>query len=93
MDVRKFRGLQIAKAGRIKKLKNSWLVPSESRNDYYSVKLVGDKQVCNCPDFELRQHKCKHIWSEFPELLLYFEMTAAIMSASFLKFLDEYIKS
>jgi len=63
MDYRKFKGLQIAKTGKIRKLVNSWLVPSESRGTFYSVKLVGDTQVCDCADFDLRQQKCKHIWS------------------------------
>lgn len=62
-DVRKLRGMRIAATIPILKKGESWLVPSESRNGYYKVSAKDDGYTCDCPDYELRQKKCKHQWA------------------------------
>ena len=63
IQVRKQKGIEIAKTGKIKMQGNKWLVPSQSLNRYYEVILRIDKSVCNCPDFAERGLKCKHIFA------------------------------
>jgi len=67
-DPREQRGLAIAKNFDIKYSKGIYYVPSASRNKAYKVSLK--PQRCECPDFENRRKKCKHIyaaqhWIEF----------------------------
>ena len=64
MEVRKQRGMEIAKTSRIvKNEKGQWKVPSQSGAGYYMVESNGFGAECNCPDHELRNSKCKHIWA------------------------------
>ena len=64
MEVRKQRGYEIAKTSRIEKTeKGYWKVPSQSGAGFYIVKSNGFGAECDCPDHELRQCKCKHIWA------------------------------
>jgi hypothetical protein len=58
MDARYERGLQLAQRGDIVKHANGWKVRSQSGNGSYFVHL-DDQPSCTCPDFELRQQKCK----------------------------------
>jgi transposase len=65
---RELRGLEIAAKARISRQGDRWLVPSQSgnknvREGYYKVKPDPSTPHCNCPDHELRQVKCKHIWA------------------------------
>lgn len=62
-EIRKQRGLLIAKTSRIQQTKNGWKVPSQSGKGYYLVKSDGYGGSCNCADFENRGRKCKHIWA------------------------------
>lgn len=63
-DGREERGRQIAAAGRIKQSGNVYLVPSQSSGGTYVVDLAAeDGPTCNCPDFELRRQRCKHVHS------------------------------
>ena len=63
-DMRKMRGLQIAKTSRIiRDDKGRWKVPSQSGHGLYTVKSDGYGASCNCPDFKDRGCKCKHIWA------------------------------
>ena len=62
MDVRKERGLQLAQRGHIVKQGDTWKVLSQTGNGYYSVNLDNGPR-CTCPDFELRQQKCKHVYA------------------------------
>jgi putative transposase len=40
----------------------SFAVPSQTGNNAYEVRLLGERYVCTCPDFEYRQiDACKHI--------------------------------
>jgi len=65
LDVRKARGFEIAQAGQIKKNGNGWLVPSQSNGTSYNVKFseFEHKHSCNCPDYQYRKIKCKHIFA------------------------------
>lgn len=58
---REQRGLQIARNFRIERKNGFWRVPSASKNKFYKVSLK--PQTCDCPDFEFRQQKCKHIYA------------------------------
>lgn len=63
IEVRKQRGYEIAKTSRIEKTEKGWKVPSQSGSGHYIVVSNGFGAECNCPDHELRQCKCKHIWA------------------------------
>jgi transposase len=63
LQIRKAKGLEIAKTGKVKLSGNKWVVPSQSLNRYYDVTLRLDKSECNCPDFAERSLKCKHIFA------------------------------
>jgi hypothetical protein len=40
----------------------SFVVPSQTSDKTYEVRLLGDRFVCTCPDFEYREiDACKHI--------------------------------
>ncbi|HLC71962.1 MAG TPA: transposase [Candidatus Nanoarchaeia archaeon] len=63
-DQRRIRGLQLAQTTRIiQTQQGDWNVPSSSGKGYYVVKSKGIGAECNCPDYELRKSKCKHIWA------------------------------
>src|SRR5947209_3453629 len=63
-DVREERGKAIAALGVVKKSKGEiWTVPAQSRAGFYRVDLAGDNPKCECPDFELRNKACKHIYA------------------------------
>jgi Transposase DDE domain/SWIM zinc finger len=63
IDQREQRGLAIAALCRLEKKDGAWTVPSQSGNGKYQVIHDGLFPRCNCPDFELRQKKCKHIYA------------------------------
>ncbi len=63
IQVRKERGLEIAKTSRIEKTQKGWKVPSQSGAGFYIVESNGFGAKCNCPDHETRNCKCKHIWA------------------------------
>ena len=56
------RGMAIAALAPITKNKLGYSVPSQSGKGKYVVNVDGDP-FCSCPDFELRQQPCKHIYS------------------------------
>ena len=61
---RQQRGLTIAALSPIKKVKLGYSVKSQSGNGTYIVNLDGeDGPVCSCPDHELRDDRCKHIYA------------------------------
>jgi transposase len=62
MDARQERGLQLAERGHIIKQADGWQVLSQSGNGHYLVKLE-ERPSCTCPDFEIRQQPCKHIYA------------------------------
>ena len=60
---REQRGLEIAAKAKLQRDGNRWFVPSQTGNPreyYYTVKPDVSKPHCTCPDFELRQQRCKH---------------------------------
>ncbi len=65
MDIRQQKGLQIAATKKLTQSGNRWFVPSQSgqRGESYVVVPDVSNPQCNCPDHELRQVKCKHIFA------------------------------
>jgi len=64
MDARQQKGLEIAATSQITRRGNeTWIVPSQSLNGKYAVSFTAEGKFCTCPDFELRQQPCKHIYS------------------------------
>jgi transposase len=64
MDARQLRGLEIAATSKITKRGNeTWIVPSQSLNGKYAVTITPEGKQCTCPDFELRQQPCKHVFA------------------------------
>ena len=62
MDTRQARGLELAQRGHIVKHADGWQVLSQSGNGHYLVH-IDPPPSCTCPDFELRQQPCKHIYA------------------------------
>lgn len=63
-QTRMMRGLEMLQSGTtITELENgAFAVPSQTGKDVYEVRILGDRFVCTCPDFEFRQiEACKHI--------------------------------
>jgi transposase len=64
MDARQQRGLVIAATSKItKRDRGTWIVPSQSQNGRYAVTIDKSGKSCTCPDFELRQQPCKHVYA------------------------------
>ncbi|MDQ6787784.1 MAG: transposase [Acidobacteriota bacterium] len=62
LNVRELRGLDIANRYTIKQENGMWFIPSTSgKSTRYKVDLKSQK--CDCPDFEIRRQKCKHIFA------------------------------
>ncbi len=61
MDERQQRGIEIAATKRIRQDGDHWIVPSQSGDGRYTVRL--GEQRCTCPDHETRRVKCKHIYA------------------------------
>jgi transposase len=57
MNLREIKGKQIALTRTIKKLDDGFAVQSQNSKKFY---FVDNKGVCNCPDCQSRQVKCKH---------------------------------
>ncbi len=63
-DVRQQRGLAIAATAKITKRDHgTWIVPSQSDKGRYAVTISKEGKFCTCPDFELRQQPCKHVYA------------------------------
>lgn len=65
---RKQRGLEIAARFKVVRQGQGWSVPSQSSGSKYTVTgFPTDSGVeaprCNCPDYETRMVKCKHLWA------------------------------
>lgn len=63
MDERQQKGLMIAATAPIKQAHGVWIVPSQSDHGHYGVRIEAGKKSCTCPDFELRQQPCKHVFA------------------------------
>jgi transposase len=55
--------MELAATRVIRKKKGVWLVPSQSGNDRYEVKILSQSATCTCLDHEMRGVKCKHIYA------------------------------
>lgn len=66
MNLRRERGLAIARTSTIVEKNDCFLVPSQTeRNKSYIVRL-GKEASCNCPDFQKRGEEigsCKHLFA------------------------------
>ena len=60
---RRMRGALIAGLVSIRKNKAGYVVPAQSGAGSYVVNLDEDGGFCSCPDFELRQLPCKHVYA------------------------------
>lgn len=63
LQLRKQRGYEIAKKGKIVMQGKDWIVPSQTSNKKYKVTFYLDKKVCTCPDYTERRMTCKHIFA------------------------------
>ena len=63
MNPREQRGLELADAAKISRNGRGWVVPSQAGTGRYNVTLDGNTPRCTCPDYEIRGHKCKHIYA------------------------------
>jgi len=64
MDARQQKGLEIAAMSKItKRGAETWIVPSQTMNGKYAVTITEEGKACTCPDFELRQQPCKHVFA------------------------------
>lgn len=61
MDARQQRGLEIANTAKLTEKNGLWLVPSQNKNEQYTVDPNPEKPRCTCRDFEFRRARCKHI--------------------------------
>jgi hypothetical protein len=60
-ELRKQRGIEIAKVARIDRKGDTFLVPSMGGNGRYVVDPIA--QTCTCPDHETRGCRCKHLFA------------------------------
>lgn len=60
---REQRGILIAQKYRIRRTDKGYEVPSQFNKGKYLVKISYEKKTCNCPDYETRHCKCKHIYA------------------------------
>lgn len=60
MDLRQLKALELAARTRIVFDGDAWLVPSQTTNVKYRVR-IGDEPSCPCEDFTLHQQPCKHV--------------------------------
>lgn len=63
IEARKQKGMEIAKTARITRTEKGWKVPSQSGSGYYLVVSNGFEAKCDCPDYETRKCKCKHVFA------------------------------
>ena len=63
MDARMERGRIIADTCTLTPKGATWFVPSQNTGGSYAVRMNNDNPTCTCPDYELREMKCKHIFA------------------------------
>jgi len=64
METREQRGLQIAATKKLSQKGNLWLVPASTGTGTYVVDpSIYGPATCTCPDYELRQTPCKHVYA------------------------------
>jgi hypothetical protein len=64
METREQRGLEIAATKKLSKKGSLWLVPSSTGVGTYVVDPTAHGEAtCTCPDYELHQAPCKHVYA------------------------------
>jgi hypothetical protein len=65
MDPRQMRGIAMAKWAKIQSRRPGiYLVPSATdAKHHYTVIQDSEGESCSCPDHELTQARCKHVWA------------------------------
>lgn len=66
VNAREQRGLELAEKVNIQPIGKGvgkWIVPSATGSGKYTVDLNSNHKRCDCPDYELRRSKCKHIFA------------------------------
>ena len=63
MDARQQRGQHIADTCTLVPKGSIWFVPSQNTGGSYAVRIGEHFPTCTCPDYELREMKCKHIFA------------------------------
>ena len=63
MDARQQRGQHIADTCTLVPKGSIWFVPSQNAGGSYAVRIGEHFPTCTCPDYELREMKCKHIFA------------------------------
>jgi hypothetical protein len=58
---RDIKALQIAATSKLTRKGNVWIVPSQAGRGEYEVRPDPPAPRCTCPDYELRNTRCKHI--------------------------------
>ena len=76
LSARESKALAIATHTKlVRKPDNTWIVPSQSGPKTYTVNADPESPRCNCPDFEFRQARCKHVLAV--EIVLQREVTVS----------------
>lgn len=63
MTERQKKGFEIANRAQFKLKGDIYMVPSQSNPGTYIVDRDGDAPSCSCPDLELTQKPCKHVFA------------------------------
>ena len=63
LSEREQKALAIATHTKLVRKGDLWLVPSQSGPKKYTVNADPESPRCDCPDFEARQLRCKHIYA------------------------------
>jgi len=63
IEVRKTRGIELAKSVHITRYNGKWFVPSSTGVGAYKVEYDIDNPKCECHDFTDRNIRCKYIWA------------------------------
>lgn len=58
---RDMKALEIAAKSKLRRKGNVWFVPSQAGSGEYEVRPDPQAPRCTCPDYELRNTRCKHI--------------------------------
>src|SRR5579862_3043506 len=62
-DLRRERGLWIARNLNVRATSGGWFVPSERGAGIYFVRKTRGGFRCDCEDWEIRQKDCKHVFA------------------------------
>ena len=62
MEMRQMKGMEIARMGKIQKMKEGYRVPSQTeKGGFYQVSE--EDFTCTCPDSQKRKQTCKHAFA------------------------------